>query len=378
MAASSPLATRCTRATSSVAERSGPIACLPRPRVPLDQSTARLIQIERRQRTADRAHRARHPRAARHGAAPDPLVAGRHRRPAGRRRGPRRGRARRRAPRHRVTDRVGRRLGDRPRPAVRQDLRHRDLRHQRQACPHRRHPGAAGGVRRRARHRRHPPPVAGRGRHRPVRRARRGGRPEPALRLGPRRPAGAARRGRRGAGAADRAAIPRGRLRRRPRRARPSAVPAERSRGRRGGRGRGRHRALAAEPLQRDRRSSGHHPPPCRRSGRRRACRCGAGRRGRDAVHHAQCRVLPHRHRTGGTADPPRLVEARRRWDGRPTVHPQLPGPARPPPGRAGPHPGLRLQRGRRPLHRHRPLARRAAARRPAWRPASSRARTSW
>ena len=53
----------------------------------------------------------------------------------------------------------------------------------------------------------------------PVRRARRGGRPEPALRLGTRRPAGAARRGRaEHVALLRRAAIPRGRLRRRPRR----------------------------------------------------------------------------------------------------------------------------------------------------------------
>ena len=72
-------------------------------------------------------------------------------------------------------------------------------------------------------------------------------------------------------------------------------------------------------------------------------------------------RLLPRRHRPDRAACRPRLLAAEHRWAGGRAREAVVRRPARPPARRARRHAELRIQRGRRPLHRHRPLAGRPA-----------------
>ena len=101
----------------------------------------------------------------------------------------------------------------------------------------------------------------------------------------------------------------------------------------------------------------------------------GAQVAGRHTVPHLDRRLLPGRHQPRHSPDRRRRLDADHRRSGRPAALAELRRPARPADDRADDHPHLRLQRGRRPLCRQRPLARRPVRRdhRSGRRPARSR-----
>ena len=103
--------------------------------------------------------------------------------------------------------------------------------------------------------------------------------------------------------------------------------------------------------------------PPAALVARRRPPRRGRARHRRHhPVHHPQRRLLPGRHRPRSRpASRPSEWTPEHRRHGRQPHRAHLRGAPRPRDRRARHHPGLRLQRGRRPLRRHRPVAGRAA-----------------
>ena len=110
-----------------------------------------------------------------------------------------------------------------------------------------------------------------------------------------------------------------------------------------------------------------------------------AGRQGRQQLHHAQPRLLPHRHRAERAEGAGRGIHPPHPRHGRPRARPQLPRPAQGAPRREAHHPDLRVERGRRAVRRQRRLARRpgprparlAPASRPAPTPSRPRAPTA-
>ena len=107
--------------------------------------------------------------------------------------------------------------------------------------------------------------------------------------------------------------------------------------------------------------ASRHARPRVGAAARAHRARSAATCRRRARVRDRQPRLLPGRHRADRAARRSRLLAAHDRRDGRLARRAVVRRAARPPARRARRHPQLRVQRGRRPLHRHRPLARRSA-----------------
>ncbi len=160
-----------------------------------------------------------------------------------------------------------------------------------------------------------------------------------------------------------------GQRRRARRRDRPSPLPrpdgrsARRDRGRRrpGGRRRPRDRDAA---LQRRRLAQERHGADGGGSARPGAGRCAGARRGDDAVHHTQPRLLPRRHGARGPAALDGRLHVEGEGHGRPRARVVVGGPAQPPDDRARHHDDVRVEHRGRQLRRYRPVDR-SAPRRP-------------